>query len=156
MLLFDTEDVASARRVIELDPEVNRTGHYWHVLVPDIGPGQLYAYRAAGPYAPQSGLRFDCDKVLLDPYGKAVSAKRYDRAAAAERRSNEASCMKSVVVDLEQYDWQGDAPLQRPFRETVIYEMHVGGFTRRPSSGLAADKRGTYEGVVAKIPFLKP
>jgi glycogen operon protein len=154
LLLFDTEDSASAGRVIELDPEVNRTGHYWHVFVPDIGPGQLYAYRVAGPYAPELGLRFDRDKVLLDPYGKAVSARRYDRAAAAGRGDNETSCMRSVIVDLERYDWQGDQPLEIPFRETVIYEMHVGGFTRHPSSGLADDKRGTYEGVVAKIPYL--
>jgi glycogen operon protein len=154
LLLFDTEDSARAARVIELDSEVNRTGHYWHVMVPDISPGQRYAYRVAGPYVPELGLRFDSDKVLLDPYGKAVCAKRYDRAAAARRGDNEAWCMRSVVVDLERYDWQGDQPLETSFRETVIYEMHVGGFTRHPSSGLADDKRGTYEGVVAKIPYL--
>jgi glycogen operon protein len=63
--------------------------------------------------------------------------------------------MKSVVVDLCCYDWEGDAPLLRSFTQTVIYELHVGGFTRHPSSGLALEKRGTYAGLVEKIPYLQ-
>jgi isoamylase len=63
--------------------------------------------------------------------------------------------MKSVVVDPDQYDWEGDAPLRRPFTTTVIYEMHVAGFTRHPSSGVAAELRGTYAGMVEKIPYLQ-
>jgi glycogen operon protein len=63
--------------------------------------------------------------------------------------------MKSVVADPDRYDWEGDLPLRRPFAETVIYELHVGGFTRHPSSGVAIDKRGTYAGLIEKIPYLK-
>jgi glycogen operon protein len=63
--------------------------------------------------------------------------------------------MKSVVADPDRYDWQGDLPLKRPFTETVIYELHVGGFTRHPSSGVAIEKRGTYAGLIQKIPYLK-
>ena len=62
--------------------------------------------------------------------------------------------MKSIVADLGSYDWEGDQPLQRPFVETVIYEMHVRGFTRHPTSGVAAEKAGTYAGLIEKIPYL--
>ena len=63
--------------------------------------------------------------------------------------------MKSVVADPNRYDWEGDLPLARPFVETVIYELHVGGFTLHPSCGVATEKRGTYAGVIEKIPYLK-
>ena len=68
---------------------------------------------------------------------------------------NNAIAMKSVVVDPDVYDWEGDAPLRRPFATTVIYEMHVAGFTRHPSSGVAAERRGTYAGMIEKIPYLQ-
>ena len=63
--------------------------------------------------------------------------------------------MRSVVVDPDAYDWEGDAPLRRPFATTVIYEMHVAGFTRHPSSGVAPERRGTYAGMIEKIPYLQ-
>src|SRR5258705_5004631 len=72
LLLFDGVDDAKAARAIRLDPSTNRTYHYWHVFVPDVRPGQLYAYRVEGPFDPSSGMRFDSTKVLLDPYGRAV------------------------------------------------------------------------------------
>ena len=155
LLLFDSDDASKASRVISLDPKRNRTGHYWHIEVPNILPGQVYAYRADGAYAPEYGCRFDPEKVLLDPYAKAVCVSRYSRAAAISRGDNEASSMRSVVADLDRYDWQGDQPLRREFRDTVIYELHVGGFTRNPNSGLSKEKRGTYAGLVEKIPYLQ-
>ena len=156
LLLFDDVDAERPSRVIALDPEVHRTYHYWHVFVPGLRPGQLYAYRATGPFAPGRGLRFDPDKALLDPYGRAVAVpRRYDREAACRRGDNAASAMRSVVADLSRYDWEGDLPLRRPFSRTVIYELHVGGFTRHPSSGLPEAQRGTYAGLVEKIPHLK-
>ncbi len=156
LLLFAHENDAKPSRVISLDPKKHRTYHYWHVFVPDLQPGQLYGFRAVGPFEPEQGLRFDPEKVLLDPYGRAVAVpKGYSRAAAAEPGDNAAGAMKSVVVDLRGYDWEGDAPLNRPFANTVIYEMHVGGFTRHASSGLAREKRGTYAGVIEKIPYLQ-
>src|SRR5262249_42273578 len=72
LLLFDHEDDSRPARVIPIDPAANRTYHYWHVLVPDVQPGQLYGYRVHGPWDPESGLRFDAGKVLLDPYGRGV------------------------------------------------------------------------------------
>ena len=156
LLLFDDENAAQPARIISLDANKHRTYHYWHVFVPDLHPGQVYAYRAHGAFDPDRGLWFDADKVLLDPYGLAVAVpETYDRWAAARPGDNVAVAMKSVVADPDRYDWEGDRPLERPFAETVIYELHVGGFTRHRSSGVATEKRGTYAGLIEKIPYLK-
>jgi glycogen operon protein len=156
LLLFDREDDAIPTRSITLDPRYNRTYNYWHVFVPKIQSAQLYAYRVLGPSEPQCGMRFDSQKVLLDPYGRAVAVPRgYARDAASRPGDNAASAMKSVVVDPYDYDWEGDAPLQRPSASTIIYEMHVGGFTRNPNSGVADAKRGTFAGLIDKIPYLQ-
>ena len=156
LLLFDRADDAKPSRIIPLDSKHNRTYHYWHTFVPDIGAGQLYAYRVAGPFEPQRGRRFDPGKVLIDPYGRAVAVPDgYVRGAACVPGDNAPFAMKSVVADPRGYDWEGDLPLKRAYSETVIYEMHVAGFTRHPSSGVSADKRGTYAGLVEKIPYLQ-
>ena len=119
-------------------------------------PGQLYGYRVQGLFDPASGMRFDPAKVLLDPYGRGVVVpKNYTREAARVEGDNSATAMKSVVVDLRAYDWEGDTPLQRPASQTIIYEMHVRGFTRHPSSGVSETTRGTYAGLIEKIPYLQ-
>ena len=156
LLLFDAVDDARPARVIRLDPDKDRTFYYWHAFVRGIGAGQLYGYRVHGPFAPEKGLRFDGTKVLLDPYTRAVAiGANYDREAAKHPGDNAAHAMKSVVVDPYTYDWEGDLPLDHPYASTVIYEMHVGGFTKHPSSGVALHKRGTYAGVIEKIPYLQ-
>jgi glycogen operon protein len=156
LLLFADENATQPATVIPLDANRHRTYHYWHVFVPDLRPGQVYAYRAHGPFAPERGLRFDGDKVLLDPYGLAVAVPAaYNRGAARRPGDNAAVAMKSVVADPGGYDWDGDVPIQRPFVETVIYELHVRGFTRHASSGVAPVKSGTYAGLIEKIPYLK-
>jgi isoamylase len=155
LVFFDRDD-ADPSRVIPIDPETNRTGHYWHVFVPYVKPGQLYGYRAQGPFDPARGMRFDASKLLLDPYGRGVVVpKNYSRASARSSGDNAASAMKSVVVDPSGYDWEGDAPLRHPASRTIIYEMHVRGFTRHPCSRLAEKTRGTYAGLVEKIPYLQ-
>ena len=156
LLLFDDANSARPATVIPLDANRNRTYHYWHAFVPDLEAGQVYAYRAHGPAAPERGLRFDGEKVLLDPYGLAVAVSAaYDRKAASRPGDNAAAAMKSVVADPDRYDWEEDRPLRRPFAETVIYELHVRGFTRHSSSGVAPDKRGTCAGLIEKIPYLE-
>jgi isoamylase len=156
LLLFDDVNAPNPSRVIELDPRVNQTYHYWHVFVPEVTAGQIYAYRIAGPFDPARGLRFDADKVLLDPYGRwVVRPAGRSRQAARQPGDNAVTALKSVVVDPTAYDWEGDALLGRPFAKTIIYEMHVGGFTRHPSSGIAPSKRGTYAGLIDKIPYLR-
>lgn len=156
LLLFDNPEAVTPKRIIHLNPEKHRTNHYWHVFVPGITEGQVYGYRAYGQYEPHRGLRFDPGKVLLDPYGKAVAVPEgYNRLHASLPGDNVYSAMKSVVADLSAYDWEGDAPIKRPFAETIIYELHVRGFTIHPSSGVAPEKRGTFAGLIEKIPYLQ-
>jgi isoamylase len=156
LLLFEYVDDAKPTRVISVDPVANRTYHYWHVFVSGLKPGQIYGYRVQGPFDPSKGTRFDATKVLLDPYGRAVVVPtNYSRAAAQEKGDNAATAMKSVVVDPKSYDWEGDIPLRRSSSQSIVYEMHVRGFTKHPSSGLPEATRGTYAGVIAKIPYLQ-
>ena len=156
LLLFDDAAATQPSRVIELDPRTHRTYHYWHVFVRGIRPGQIYAYRAHGIFEPERGLRFDPAKALLDPYGRAVVVPDgYSRSTASRYGEDNSIAMKSVVVDPDVYDWEGDAPLRRSFAATVIYEMHVAGFTRHPSSGVAVERQGTYAGLIEKIPYLQ-
>ena len=156
LLLFDREDDGHPSRVITLDPAENRTYHYWHTFVPNLQEGQIYAYRMHGPFQPSGGLRFDPSRILLDPYGRDVLIpKGYDRNALAEDGADVANSMKSAVVDAEGFDWEGDEPLRRASVHTIIYEMHVRGFTRHSNSGVRDSLRGTYAGVIEKIPYLK-
>ena len=155
LLLFDHVDDAQASRTIMLDPVTNRSRHYWHVFVPGIEVGQIYGYRVERA-ALERELRFDPRKVLLDPYGRAIARPaNYSRVAATKPGDNFATALKSVVTDVSRYDWEDDEPLRRPFSRTVIYEMHVAGFTKHPSSGVDPAKRGTYAGLIDKIPYLQ-
>ena len=156
LLLFDSVDGAHPSQIIQLDARENKTYHYWHVFVSELKAGQLYGYRVHGPFEPTLGHRFDGSKVLLDPYGKAVGVPDgYSRQAAGEPGDNCSVAMKSVVVDPSAYDWEGDARLKHPYQTTIIYEMHMAGFTRHPNSGLPDEKRGTYAGLIEKIPYLQ-
>jgi isoamylase len=156
LLLFDCPDDPAPARVIALDPEINKTFYYWHIFVKGLRPGQLYGFRAGGPFVPQVGLRYDGTKVLIDPYARAVMGERtYRREAARRPGDNAAHALKSVVVDPGVYDWEGDVPLRKSDATPVIYELHVAGFTRDPSSGVAPELRGTYAGLIEKIPYLK-
>jgi glycogen operon protein len=156
LLFFDREDDSQPARMVTFDPAVNCTYHYWHVFVPGVQPGQLYGFRVAGPFDPPSGMRFDPTKVLLDPYGRGVVVPRnYSRNAARLEGDNASTAMKSVVVDPSAYDWEGDRPLQRAPSQTIIYEMHARGFTQHPSSGVSEKTRGTYAGLIEKIPYLQ-
>jgi len=156
LLLFDRVDDARPERVISIDPATNRMYHYWHVFVSGVKAGQIYGYRVNGAFDPPSGMRFDSAKVLVDPYGRGtVIPKNYSRDAARNKGDNSAAAIKSVVTDSHAFDWEGDAPLNRPSSQTIVYEMHVRGFTRDPSSGVAEKKRGTFAGAIEKIPYLK-
>jgi glycogen operon protein len=156
LLFFDRVDDARPSRIIPIDPSANRTYHYWHVFVPGVEAGQIYGFRAYGPFEPVRGLRFDPSKLLVDPYGRAIAVpKNYSREAARRKGdATTATAMKSVVTAPRTYDWEGDVPLKRPWSRTIIYEMHVRGFTAHPNSGLPELKRGTYAGLVEKIPYL--
>ena len=156
LLLFDSTDPQLLTQIITLDPVRHRTYHYWHAFVPALRPGQAYGYRVYGPSSPRLGLRFDPEKVLLDPYGREVLIPpSYNRETARHGGDTLATAMKSVVVSPDNYDWEGDAPLRTPCARTIIYEMHVRGFTRHPNSGVRSSRAGTYAGIVEKIPYLQ-
>jgi isoamylase len=133
-------------RVVEFNPACDRWGDIWSVFVPGLRAGQLYHFQADGPFSPEEGLRFDPRARLIDPYARALAGEFMPATDGIVRPP------RCVVVD-DLFDWQGDRHLRRPFSETVIYEMHVKGFTKAGSGG--AKHPGTYEGVIEKIPYLK-
>ncbi|MBU1904295.1 MAG: glycogen debranching protein GlgX [Proteobacteria bacterium] len=153
LCLYEAPGSPAPFQVIRLDPENNRTFFFWHVYVEGIREGTCYTWRVDGPNnTKEAGFRFDKDKELLDPWARAVSVKSWDRRKASRPGENRQTAMRAIVVD-DRYDWEGDQPLNHRLENTVIYELHVGGFTRNPSSGVT--NPGTFSGVIEKIPYLK-
>ncbi|GIW99276.1 MAG: glycogen operon protein GlgX homolog [Pirellulaceae bacterium] len=146
VLLYDRVSDREPAEIIEFDRDTDRWGDVWSVFVPGIGPGQLYHFQANGPFDPESGQWFDGNARLIDPYAKAL-AGTFQKSTDGIIRPP-----KCVVVD-DYFDWEGDRHLRRPLSETVIYEMHVKGFTRSKTARVSAP--GTYLGVIEKIPYLK-
>ena len=146
LLLFDDVDDFEPAEIIEFDRESDRWGDIWSVFVPGVGAGQLYQFQADGPYAPEKGMRFDGNARLIDPYAKAL-AGTFQKSTDGVIRPP-----KCVVVD-DFFDWEGDRHIKRELSESVIYELHVRGFTNSPTSGV--EHPGTYLGVIEKIPYLK-
>ena len=153
LLLFNEHDDLEPIQVIKLDPNVNRSANFWHIFVKGLKPGMLYAYRVDGFWNPQNGDRFNPKKVLIDPYAYGNTNTLWVRGNACSMDDNLATSMRSVVIDPKVYDWEGDMPLRRPMNESVIYELHVAGFTKDTSSG--AKNSGTFKGVIEKIPYLQ-
>ncbi|EKB50527.1 glycogen debranching protein GlgX [Cecembia lonarensis] len=156
LLFFDHVEDHQPSHVFKLDKAKNKTYHYWHIFISGVRAGQHYGYRMYGPFLPEKGHRFDASKVILDPYGKAVAVpKNYDRKALSVFGNDEAAFMKSVLADLGKYDWENDKHPKKSFSQNVIYELHVGGFTKHPNSGVEEGKRGTFKGLIEKIPYLQ-
>ncbi len=164
--LFDHPEDAIPARSIDLDSACHRTGDVWHVWVKGIGSGQFYAYRVDGPYEPSKGHRFNFNRLLLDPCATAISqlppwdfgsARGYDPLAPEQdlsfsKKDNARSMPKCLFVN-DSFEWNGDQPLRHPWSKTIIYEVHIRGFTIHPKSGV--DHPGTYRGLIEKIPYLK-
>jgi glycogen operon protein len=146
VLLYDKVTDREPAEMIEFDPDSDRWGDIWSVYVPGVGAGQLYHLQAEGPYEPERGQRFDPKARLIDPYARALAG---DFMPSHDGLTRPPKC---VVVD-DQFDWQGDRHLRRNLSESVIYEMHVRGFTQSRSSGV--EHPGTYLGLIEKIPYLK-
>ena len=149
-------------------PVTEQTDLVWHIYLAEARPGQRYGYRVHGPYDPKSGHRFNPAKLLLDPYGKAVDGTvRWDDTLfgytighpdadlARDDRDSAASLPKCVVID-PAFTWGEDRPLRIPWNETIIYEMHVKGFTARHPD-VPKTLRGTYAGLAcpAVIEYLR-
>ena len=120
LLLFDRPDASQPTETIRLDPQLNKTFYYWHVFIPGLKAGQIYAYRVNGQYDPEEGHRFDNKKVLLDPYARAVVGdETYDRTAASKAGDNCKVALKGVVVDPSIYDWEGDRHPRIPYLQDL-------------------------------------
>ena len=152
LLLFSAHDEPLPFQTIRLDPAVNKTFCFWHTFVRGLPVGSHYAYRVHGPSDPAQGHRFDPRKVLIDPYARGNTDALWERAAACAPGDNVETSMRSVVIDTSGYDWEGDHPLHRPMEDTIIYEMHVRGFTQSSTSHVA--QPGTFAGIEEKIPYL--
>lgn len=150
--LFDREGNEKRLTLTEYD------NHVWHGYIPGVTPGQQYGYRVSGPYEPNQGHRFNPNKLLIDPYAKALEGDVIDGPEnfgytlgdeAADLSYNEADnahlMPKSIVVD-ETFDWEGDQLLRTPFHETIIYEVHVKGFTKLQPN-IEENLQGTYAGL---------
>jgi glycogen operon protein len=144
---------------IPLDPVFNKTGDVWHILVHDLPLDLVYGYRVAGPFDPPTGHRFNSSTVLLDPYACAISGgHRWGESDLPHEPPQQNGCLTrrgriDASVGLEEFDWEGDVPPSTPLSRTVIYELHVRGFTRHPTSGVSAP--GTFRGLIEKIPYLQ-
>ncbi|QNI62386.1 isoamylase [Synechococcus sp. TAK9802] len=155
LLLYSNGNDRSPERVIELDGRRHRSGDYWHVEVEGVGEGCCYGYRVFGPLAP-GGHGFQPSKVLLDPAARAISGwDVYDRVLATGPSPNAHACLKAVVCERDLFDFQAHPRPRHSWQRTVIYELHVGGFTRREDAGVAVEHRGTYLGLIEKLPYLK-
>ncbi len=161
-------DVDDAKPSVEIAlGEHNKTGDIWHVMVHEAKPGQLYLYRVEGPYQPTEGHRYNSGIPLLDPYAKELAypseydlqnARGYDYDVEGKDLQkgpgrDASGFPKCVVIDDDDFDWQGDRPLNYPLRFSVIYEAHVRGLSAHPSS--KAQYPGTYRGIIEMIPYLK-
>jgi glycogen operon protein len=155
LCLFDHIDAEHESMTIRM---TEYTDQVWHAFLHGVGPGQLYGFRVDGEYNPQAGLRFNRNKVLLDPYAKAISGKTvWSREMFAyplgskntdldfDNEDNARYVPKSVVID-PSFDWQGDRPLGYPLHSSIIYEVHVQGFTKL-CPHIPEEIRGTYAGM---------
>ncbi|MDR3629765.1 MAG: glycogen debranching protein GlgX [Desulfocapsaceae bacterium] len=132
---------------IALSPDTNKTGDIWHIFLQTDRTDLRYGYRLEGISGrKESGLVFDDRTILIDPYAPALSSRVWEQEAAYGKRP----CCMMVRHD---FNWQDDHPLKIPLTETIIYELHVRGFTRHPTSGVSAP--GTYLGIIEKIPYLQ-
>ena len=146
LCLFDDDDRETR---IEL-PDCN--AFIWHGYLPGVGPGQRYGYRVDGPYEPADGHRFDPMKLLIDPYAKAIEGPILylpgDHGDLALDGVDDAAAIPKCVVIDETFDWEDDRRLEIPWHDTVIYETHVKGFTKR-NVAVREDLRGTYAGLAS-------
>jgi len=151
LLLFKTSDSNDPFQVIELGQQ-HVTFFSWHVMVVALPTGTWYTWRIQGPdQSSDAKMNFDPEKCLLDPWARSISDLRWNRKAASAPGDNLATSMRNVVVD-ERYDWEDDAPIVIPHEQTIIYELHVGGFTSHASSNVKHP--GTFDGLIEKIPYL--
>jgi len=136
-----------------LDPRTNKTGDVWHIFVCGLAVDIQYAYRVFGPYAPEEGHHFNPEIVVLDPYAPALAGAHQWGEADLQHGVVGGRPIRRCRVLYDDFDWQGDVPLSTPMGETVIYELHVRGYTCSSTSKVR--QPGTFLGLCEKIPHLK-
>ena len=158
LLLYAEDDVVNPIYTYRMVYPANKTGRIWHCRVPisAAAGARLYAYMVEGPFEPEAGHRFDPTKVLLDPYARTVFfPKDFSRDAASRSGSNAGRAPLGVLPRIDaRFDWSGDRKPEHT-HDTIIYELHIKGFTNSPTSGVASQRRGTYAGLIEKVPYLK-
>ena len=158
LLLYGANDFREPVFQLELNPLKNKTARVWHCRVrQQLAPeARYYAYRVQGPWNPRAGHRFNADKVLFDPYAEELFfPPEFSREAARQPGRNDGRAVLGVLPRIEQpFDW-GDTAPPRHTHDSIVYELHVKGFTARANSGVTDERRGTFPGVVEKIPYLK-
>jgi len=159
-LLFFGDDLASPLFRFEFDPLNNKSDSIWHARIAydDVADALYFAYQIEGP-VPGQGYElhsFDHEKLLLDPYAKNIFLPpQFDRSAACRPGSNLEKAPLSSLPSVTTYvQWDGDRPVRHD-ADLIVYELHVKGLTYHPSSGVSADRRGKFSGIVEKIPYLK-
>lgn len=152
LLLFDKPDSDAAEEIV-LDPKKHRMGDLWYVFVPEAAVGQLYAFQVDGPRDTIEGSRFDPNVQLLDPCAKALAGDFANRGRTTSAVRGPNRGRPKCVVVRDRFNWQDVGPPGTSLADTVIYEMHVRGFTAHESSQVVHP--GTYLGVIDKIPYLK-
>ncbi|MDR3237286.1 MAG: glycogen debranching protein GlgX [Spirochaetia bacterium] len=161
LVIFEGNEQDSPYYEVQLDPEANKTGDIWHIWVGGIGEGTMYGYRMDGPFDPQKGHRFNKSKLLLDPYARALTRNfKWDLSFARPPSDDllgfsDADSLRHVPrsVVISRVDHIRNKSLNHPAEQSVIYELHVKGFTYHKSSGV--QHPGTYRGLIEKIPYLK-
>jgi len=154
LLLFSSGEAADPYEVIELDGR-HRSGDHWHVEVEGVGIGCCYGYRVFGPLQPGSH-GFNPSKVLLDPCARAITGWGvYQRGAAVGAVPNTACCLKGVVTERDRFDFEAAPRPRHPWQRSVIYELHVGGFTRGVGSPVSPERQGTLLGLIEVLPQLR-
>lgn len=151
LVLFADEHAAEPERAFDLNPDLHRFGDVWSVFIEGIGPGQVYAWQAFGPYDPEQGHRYDDGKLLVDPYARAVVGD-YDWNVKGYRHDCPHEAPRSLVLD-DTYPWRDNRFLRVPWEDTVLYEAHLAGFTKDLSSKV--EHRGTFDGFIEKLPYLR-
>ena len=153
LLLYEAADSPRPFQLIALDPAVNRTHMMWHVFVEGLAPGAHYTWRVDGPTdTAATGRYFNPRKELVDPWARGVTDVLWNRGRAADPEDAGLCGLRAVVCEWS-FDWSGERPITRTLEGAVIYELHVGGFTRHPSSGAAAP--GTFSALAEKVPYLQ-
>ena len=151
--LYENADATKPFQIISLDPNINRTFFFWHVFVADLKPGIHYTWRVKGPGETRyTGFRFNTDYELLDPWAKAINDDLWNRTDSLKTKSSLGKSMRGVVIS-DDYDWEQDKPINHAMQDSIIYELHVGGFTLHPSSKVKHP--GTFSGLIEKIPYIK-